>query len=250
VRALRCALFVLVAAGLASSACSGAFARKYEYEEEVYLRVDGGATVYVNASVPALVALRGANLPIDPAARLDRNHVRDFYQSPVTEVENVSLSRRDNRRYVHLRIDVPDVRALASAAPFAWSSYRFDVEAQDGVAYEQTVGAAAAAEVGNVGWTGGELVAFRLHVPSRISFHNAPSKTVERGNIVIWEQPLEARLRGEPVDIRVVMARESILASTLTLFGAMIVLAALTFGAVIWLVMRRGQKPTGSRFPQ
>ena len=93
-------------------------------------------------------------------------------------------------------------------------------------------------------------MAFRLHVPSRISFHNAPSKTVERGNIVIWEQPLEARLRGEPVDIRVVMARESILASTLTLFGAMIVLAALTFGAVIWLVMRRGQKPTGSRFPQ
>jgi hypothetical protein len=49
--------------------------------------------------------------------------------------------------------------------------------------------------------------------------------------------------------MRVVMERQSILARTLTLFGSMILLAALTFGTVIWLVVRRGTKETGSRFP-
>ena len=34
----------------------------YEYEEELYLGLDGSATLNVNASVPALVALRGVDL--------------------------------------------------------------------------------------------------------------------------------------------------------------------------------------------
>jgi hypothetical protein len=50
-----CALCVLVV-----SACSGtALFRQYEYEEEIYLSLDGTATVYVNSSIAALNALRG-----------------------------------------------------------------------------------------------------------------------------------------------------------------------------------------------
>jgi hypothetical protein len=80
------------------------FSRKYEYEEDIYLRLDGSATVYVNAAVPALVALRGLDLPLDPRARLDRLKGREIYTTPASRVGSVSLSRRDNRRYVHLRI--------------------------------------------------------------------------------------------------------------------------------------------------
>ena len=59
------------------SACSvNPLSRKYEYEEETYVNLDGSATVYVNAAVPALVALRGVDLPHDARARLDRNDVR------------------------------------------------------------------------------------------------------------------------------------------------------------------------------
>ena len=58
----------VVAAALAGASCSNVISRKYEYEEDVYLRLDGSATIYVNAAVPALVALRDAPLPIDPAA--------------------------------------------------------------------------------------------------------------------------------------------------------------------------------------
>ena len=56
---MRLAFALVLIAVLASIACGNVIARKYEYEEEIFLALDGSATVYVNASVPALVALRG-----------------------------------------------------------------------------------------------------------------------------------------------------------------------------------------------
>jgi hypothetical protein len=213
--------------------------RKYEYEEEVYLRLDGSATVYVNASVPALVSLRGADLPLDPSARLDRRDVRAFFDTPASRVANVSTSRRDGRRYVHVRLDVDDVRRLGDTSAFAWAAYRL-VTVDGAIEYAQRIGASAGASAGNAGWRGGELVAFRLHLPSRVRFHNAPSREIERGNIIVWEQRLEERRQGAPVEIVVRMDTESILSRTLLLFGAMIGLVAATFAAFIWLIRSRG----------
>jgi hypothetical protein len=82
-----------------------------------------------------------------------------------------------------------------------------------------------------------------MHLPSQIPYHNAPSKRVERGNILEWEQPLAERLRGVPVDVEVRMEPESILYTTLLLFGSTIVAAALVFAVVIWWVWRRGREP-------
>ncbi len=221
-------------------ACSNVIARKYEYEEEIFLRLDGSATVYVNASVPALVALRGVSLPLDPAARLDRIAVRDLYQTPVTQVESVTTSRREGRRYVHLRLNVPDVRRLGEAPPFAWSTYRY-VESDASFEFSQKMNDAAGTAVGNAGWEGDELVAVRMHLPSVITFHNAPSRTTERGNIVTWEQPLAERLKSTPLDIQATLEKDSILIRTLALFAAMGVLVILTFIGAIWFV--RSRKP-------
>lgn len=232
--------FVFVA--LISASCRGTFSRKYEYEEDVYLAVDGSATVYVNASVPALVALRGVDLDPSPRARFDRRKVRAIFESPYTQVASVTGSRRDNRRYAHLRINVPDVSKLGEAAPFAWSHYTFQRDG-DLIKYEQKLGPSAARDVPNAGWAGSEVVAIRLHLPSRVPFHNAPSKEIERGNIIRWEQTLADRLKGQPIDIEVHMEAQSILVRTLALFGSMVALAALTFAFVIWLVMRRGRAP-------
>lgn len=230
------ALVVLTAVVAAS--CRSAFSRKYEYDEDVYLALDGSATVYMNASVAALVALRGFDLDPDPRARLDRAKVRALFEAPATRVASVTTSRRDHRRYVHLRIEVSDVQRLGEAAPFAWS--RYVVDRQDQVfKYLQTVGASAGREVGNVGWTGAELVAFRLHLPSRVPFHNSPTREIERGNIIVWEQTLADRIKGQPISIEVHMETASILIRTLTLFGITIVLAAATFALAIWWVMRR-----------
>ena len=165
----------------------------------------------------------------------------------------VSQSRRSNRRFVHVRLDVDDIRRLGEVAPFAWSTYQF---ARDGdlFEYRQTVGAAAGKDVGNVGWNGSEIVAFRLHLPSKIRYHNT-ERDVGRGNILVWEQPLADRLRSVPVvydergngalDAR--MDAQSILYTTLWLFGITFVAVAVVFGGVIWWVMRAGHQ---SRCPR
>lgn len=235
---MRLAFTLVQIAVLASIACGNVIARKYEYEEELYLNLDGSALVYVNASVPALVALRGARLPVDPAARLDRTMVRDYFASPVTRVASVTTSRREGRRYVHLRLEVDDIRRLGEAPPFSWSTYRY-LEG-DTFEYGQQMQASAQG-AGNPGWDGDELVAVRLHLPSVITYHNSPSRRVERGNIVVWEQPLAERMKGTPLTLEARMEKESILFRTLALFAAMAVLVVLTFIAAIWFV--RSRKP-------
>ena len=232
---------LIVLAALLSAACRSMLSRKYEYDEEIYLALDGSATVYINASLAALVALRGFDLDVDPRARLDLDAIRDIYESPVGDVVSATGSRRDNRRYVHLRIAVADIRRLHESAPFAWSRYGFDRQGEF-LRFQQQVGPSAAREVGDVGWTGRELAAFRLHLPSRVPFHNSPSREIQRGNIIVWEQPLADRIKGEPIAIEVHLEPQSILVHTLGLFGITILLAAATFAAAIWWVMSRGRK--------
>jgi hypothetical protein len=237
---VRPAFALVLIAVLASIACDNVIARKYEYEEEIFLALDGSATVYVNASVPALVALRGVALPVDSRARLDRQVVRGFFESPVSHVASVTTSRRENRRYVHLRLDVPDIRKLGEAALFAWSQYTFR-EQEGQFEFTEEIGASANQSVGDVGWHGNELIAVRVHLPSKITFHNSPAKKVERGNIVVWEQPLSERQKGAPLEVVARMETQSILVRTLALFGAMAVLVVITFIGVIWFV--RSRKP-------
>jgi len=236
---------VIVVAALALSACSGRLVKKqYEYEEEMYLGLDGSATLNVNASVPALVALRGMDVNPSPRARFDRDRIRRFYEGPGVTVTALSSSRRYGRRFVHVSMEVADVRATERLAPFAWSSYKF---AREGDLYEfkQSVGPSAGRQVSDVGWDGKELIAFRMHLPSRITYHNAPSHRTERGNILEWEQPLADRIRGMPIDIDVQLETQSILARTLLLFATTAVAALATLGLVIWWIARRGQGAGG-----
>src|SRR5687767_14961332 len=231
---------VIAMCALFASAC-GVLAQKYEYEEEMYLRLDGSATINVNASVASLVALRGVDLPVDPKARVDRERLRALFQTAGAPAPRVTLSRHGGRRFVHVSIDVPDVRQMQRQPMFAWSTYRFERDG-DSLLYRQRVGAAATRPADGDSWTGRELVVFKIHIPSEIPYHNAPSRKTERGNILRWEQPLAARLNGEPLDVEVRMEPESILYSTLLLFGLTIVAAAMTFGFVIWWVARRGRE--------
>jgi hypothetical protein len=239
------ALAVLIA--LASSVVSGAcsrdgFFRQFEYEEEIYLALDGSATVYVNASVAALNALRGATFDPAPNASIDRGAVRAWFTSPLTRVtRNPSLSRRSGRRFVHVRLDVDAIAQLSKAVPFAWSTYSFD-RAQGLVAYRQAVGVPGGKATGAEGWKGQERVAFRLHLPSTIVYHNAGAGNPRRGNILVWEQSLADRLGGDPLVFEARIESQSILSRTLLLFGATGAAVATSFALVVWWVARRGGK--------
>ncbi len=246
---LRRSWFILLAVVMTAAACSGRLLGKhYEYEEDLTLSLDGSATLIVNASIPALVALRGLPLDASPSGAIDPAKIRAAYESPVAKVTRVSPPwRREGRRFVQVRLEIKDITKLSEAAPFAWS--RYQLGPRDGHhVFEQKVGASALrpGTLQKVGWTGNELVGFRLHLPSRIIWHNArdlvtdePRKTA-RGNILAWEQQLADRLDGAPLDIKVEMDSQSILHRTLWLFGGAFAAALAVLALLIWFTMRKG----------
>jgi len=254
VRGVLAAVLILAAAGAA--ACrEGLLGRQYEYEEDLSLSLDGTATLVVNASLPALAALRGLDIDTSATARLDRDRIRALYQSPITTVTHVSPPwRRAGRRFVQVRMSVSDVRRLSEAAPFSWSRYSLAIAGGKAV-FEQKVGASALrpGTLQQVGWNGSEIVAFRLHLPSRILWHNArdletdePIETA-RGNILVWEQHLADRLDGAPLDIRVEMDSQSILHRTLWLFlGAFLAAVVLLAGLIWWAMRKAPREPAAS----
>ena len=242
-------LAAIVLAFLLASACGGFFGKRYEYEEDLTLHLDGAATLIVNASIPALVALRG--LDLDPSSDyVDRAKIRTLYESPVTDVRRVSRPwRRNGRRFVQIRVETQDVRRLSEAAPFAWSRYELSSGGGEHT-YTQIVGPSAfkPGTLRNAGWDGSEIVAFRLHLPSRIIEHNSRdmetdhTNSVQRGNIVAWEQHLADRLDGKPVSIVVRISSQSILYRTLWLFAGAFGAAVLVLVAFVWWAINKGKK--------
>src|ERR1044072_4179499 len=95
-RSLPGAAVVLLICALAVSACGvrSPFKPQPEYEEEIYLALDGTATVNVNASIASLVALRGVDLPTGVRERIDRGDVRRFFEGPGATVSSASRGRR------------------------------------------------------------------------------------------------------------------------------------------------------------
>ncbi len=227
---------------MAVSACGGGgLVKQYQYDEDIYLSVDGSATIYLNASVPALVNLRGLDLDIRPTANVDRAKIRSLFTTEATRVTRVSRWRRFGRQFVQIRMSVDDVTKLGSVAPFDWATYQLDRH-DDLVVYRQQLNAAAGKPVGDVGWKGGELIAVRLHLPSRIRYHNAGAGNLRRGNILVWEQPLTDRQAGKPLEIEARIEKTSILYSTLVLFAVSGLLALVVFAALILWVVRKGKR--------
>lgn len=260
----RAALIAVIAIGMAAiaSACGGRggpLGPAYEYEEDLKLSLDGSATLVVNASVPALVALRGLPLDTDLRTRADqlKEQLRALYSSDNTSVGRISNWTRGGRRFVGIHITVGDVRRLSAVAPFSWAAYELRQDG-DQVTVRQRLSkpASTPGALAAVGLTGDELVAFRLHLPARIRFQNSrylekdESRPAARGNIVTWEQRLRERMLGKPIAyaqdrtpdvMEVRMDSESILYRTLWLFGIAFLAALLVIAGLIWLTMRRGR---------
>ena len=253
--AVLAAVLAVVVASVACSARTGIFGKQYEYEEDLYVSLDGSATLVVNTSLPALVALRAVDIDPDPSGRIENDKIRAAYQSPITEVTRVSPPwRRKGRRFVQIRVNISDIRRLHEVAPFSWS--RYGLAEQNGVTVFTQHVAASALRPGtlqSVGWDGSEIVEFRLHLPSKVRWHNSrdletnETKDTARGNILGWEQHLTDRLDGKPVDIRVEMESRSILYRTLWLFAGAFLAAVALLGFVIWWTIRKGRQSVTTR---
>ena len=244
-------LVCLVVAALSATSCANPLARQYEYDEQTYLSIDGSATVVLSASVAALASMRGLSLDPSPQARITSDDVRRVFEAAGCEVERAARPwRRDGRRFVQARLHIADVRKAASCAVLAWSSYGFEISPEQ-IRYTQTVGAPAgtapATAPPGIAWDGRELVAFKLHLPSRVTYQNARSlsdgepRELERGNIVTWEQRLSDRLAGVPIAMEVRTESESILFRTVSLFAGAFAAAVIVLILLIWFTIRRGR---------
>jgi hypothetical protein len=254
-------LAILVGTGVAAcNGRSGLLGPAYEYEEDLTLSLDGSARLIVNASVPALVVLRGLPLNTDRSARLDhlQDEVRKSYSSANTKVDRISTWTRGGRRFVGIHLAVADVRALSTLAALSWVSY--DLHRSGDLITLREVLSTHDAKPGilsGAGLTGNELLAFRLHLPSRVRFHNSryldtnEPRSPTRGNILTWEQRLSDRLDGKPIAwsgdhtpnvIEVQMDAQSILYRTLWLFALAFGCALAVIAALIWLTIRHGSR--------
>jgi len=166
-----------------------------------------------------------------------------------------SVSRpwmRNGRRFVQMQVAIEDVRKPVTCGLLAWSTYALTPIEPNGLEYRQTIGPPPAPPTTPSpvpSWDGSELVAFKLHAPSRILYQNikrldGSTGDLERGNILTWEQRLTDRLAGKPVDIVVRMEATSILYTTLWIFGGAFVAAVLVLVLIIWMVVRKGRKLT------
>ena len=266
----RDAVVVAIIVAAAVTACSGRrgpLGPEYEYEEDLTLALSGTATLVVNASVPALVALHGLPLTTDPRTRGDqlKQQIHDLYASPYTRVGRISTWSRHGRRFAGIHVTVTDIRALSQVRPFAWATYQLR-EDGDQIVFRETLGKAGAppGPRPDAGWHGDEIVAFRLHLPARIRRHNSRDlqtnvpRSPSRGNILTWEQHLPERLAGKPIAyaedktadvMEVSMDRQSILYRTLWLFGLAFLAALLVIGGLIWMTVRRGADTSAPASP-
>jgi len=251
----------IVGLGLVSAAgCSNPLGREYEYDEQLYLGVDGSAELVINASIPAFVALRNLPLNPDPAVEVDRDQVRQAFSD--AGCGDVTVNRpwtRHGRRFVQVVLEQNHVGNFADCGPVSWSTYSFVHSTRDDgvdeVHYSQVVGPPTVGDPGTVNWTGDELVGFKVHAPGSILYHNV--RRIEdgepgeagRGNILTWEQTLVDRRAGQQLHLELRMLAQSILTRTLALFVGSFVAAVLTLTGAIWYVLRRAKKrgPLGGR---
>jgi hypothetical protein len=245
--------FVALVVAIGVGGCTNPLARQYEYDEQTYLEVDGSATVVLAASVHAIVALRGLPLDPSPNARIETDDVRKVFEAAGCTVNRVSRPwRRSGRRFVQVEFSVADFSKAAACGPLAWSTYTFlrteaTAETDATLTYRHIVGAPTGAVPAGVNWTGSELVAFKLHLPSKILHHSVRDietnevAGIGRGNILTWEQRLADRLAGTPIAMEVITDANSILHQTMYLFAGAFVAAVIALITIIWLVIRRGR---------
>jgi hypothetical protein len=240
----RAAALAALALAVLSATAGGCGARglfrQFEYDEDIHLSLDGTATIYVNASLAALAALRGADLDLKPAAVFDRERVAALYQGPGIRVVRVTNSRQRGRRFAHVVLEVADIRKLPESRMFSWATVRFD-RMGELLRFREDLGASANAPVGNVGWKGNELIGIKLHLPSKIAYHNAGPDNLLRGNILAWEQTLSDRLAGVPLEMEARMEPTSILYRTLWLFLGSMAAAFTMLALIIWWVVKKGR---------
>jgi hypothetical protein len=214
---------------------------RYEFDHELWLRVDGSGTVAVSGRPELWAAFKGLAAENDRAAE---QAARERFERSGLRVRRTRVSRRDGRSYMLVTADFDDVNRLSGTPAFPdlkialrRRGERLELEG----AWTRPPGTPEVSRDDRQG-----LVAVRFHLPSKVYSHRNAIAGVERGNIIGWRGELGPALDGQPLAFGASLDSRSILWSTVGLFAAAIALALALVAATLILVVRAGRKPPGA----
>jgi hypothetical protein len=212
----------------------------YEYEHELWLRVDGSGTVNVTGRPALWTAFKG--LPLDEAGPPEAmmKAARELFEASGLSVKRITVTRRHGHPYLFVSADFADVNRISYTPAFP--DLRVGLRREQGRlqldgSWQRPLEATPAGERDREG-----LMAVRFHLPSKVYSHRRAVEGVERGNILGWRQETAAALDGGRLELGAEMDERSILLSTVMLFAGAVVLAVLLLAIALWAVVRRGRR--------
>jgi len=209
----------------------------YEYEHELWLRVDGSGSVRVTGRPELWTVFKGLG-PREESRSAES--ARAVFQASGLRVRRTAVTRRKGRDYLLVEADFDDVNRIGGTPAFP--DLRISLTRRgDRLVLDGHWARPPRAPEGAAVETDGTM-AVRFHLPSRIYDHENAAAGVERGNIVAWRQDVAAALDGSSIDFGAALDPRSILWSTVGLFAAAIVGALAILGASLALVVRRGRR--------
>ncbi len=229
----RLALLLLLAAPLRGCLT-------YEYEHEIWLRVDGAGTVNVTGRPALWTAFKGLGRTEDPEGTATREAARELFERSGLRVRSATLTRRAGQPYLFVSADFADINKLAGTPAFPdlqLALVRDGERLRLSGDWVRPPGGGLPAAQHRAG-----LMAVRLHLPAKVYSHRNAVEGVERGNIVSWRQDVEQALQGRSLELGAVMDRRSILGSTVLLFASAIAAALALLALGLYLVLRRGRR--------
>jgi hypothetical protein len=216
----------------------------YEYEHELWLRVDGSGSVRVTGRPELWTVFKGLG-PREESTFAESACA--VFQASGLRVRRSAVTRRKGRNYLLVEADFDDVNRIGGTPAFP--DLRISLTRRgDRLLLDGHWTRPPRAPEGDAVETDGTM-AVRFHLPSRIYDHENAAAGVERGNIVAWRQDVAAALEGASIDFGAALDPRSILWSTVGLFAAAIVGALAILGASLALVVRRGRRARARSVP-
>jgi hypothetical protein len=203
----------------------------YEYEEEVFLEVDGSGEIRMSGSTAAIEGVHA----LDEA---DAASAKALFEGEGVEVLSALETERDQRKFVHVEARFTGWDELCRLRAFRGRRCVLENE-EEGLALELSLPSPRAAAPD--GLDPQALLALRYHFPSTIRYHNSPSD-IERGNILCWKRTLREHFAGRPLDVEVHFDRRTVLAATVSVMGIALALVAASIGTALWLMVRKGRR--------
>lgn len=204
----------------------------YEYEEEVFLGVDGSGRLRVSGSSEILEALYGA-----PPGEL--RSMRSQFEGDGFEIDSVRETERRGRSFVHVQGRFADWNQACELPAFRDRECSLGVN-DDGV-LELRFALPSPQRTVPGGVPSDAILAIRFHFPSTVRFHNS-SAGIERGNIIGWKRTVSDHFRGEALVVHARFERRSVLATTAVVIGAAVGIVLLSVTIALFLIVRRGRK--------